>query len=107
MMAYPIITDFKRTSQPIYRYRLSMIFSRKKNAPCPVFTRIIIERTIGRYLLFQKKLMETSKPSIQFYSSVHLFVENIQDYQEVTQLADGSVPSQRVIVPALLKAIFA
>ena len=39
---YPIITDFKRTSQPIYRYRLNDILVEEKS-PCPcgsVFTRI-------------------------------------------------------------------
>ncbi len=56
---YPIITDFKRTSQPIYRYRLNDILVEEKS-PCPcgsVFTRIAkIEGRSDDIFYFKKKM---------------------------------------------------
>ena len=66
---YPIITDFKRTSQPIYRYRLNDILVEEKS-PCPCGS-VLLEsrkskddRTISS---ISKKLMEAAKPSIQIF----------------------------------------
>lgn len=64
---YPIITDFKRTSQPIYRYRLNDILVEEKS-PCPcgsVFTQSRKSKDDRTISSISKKLMGTAKPSIQ------------------------------------------
>lgn len=90
---YPIITDFKRTSQPIYRYRLNDILVEEKS-PCPcgsVFTRIAkIEGRSDDIFYFKKEDGSSQMIYPDFIRRCILFVENIQDYQ-VTQLADGSI----------------
>ena len=90
---YPIITDFKRTSQPIYRYRLNDIFGGRK-VSLPLWFRLYSNRknrrTIRRYLLFQKDDGSSQIIYPDFIRRCIFFVENIQDYQ-VTQLADGSI----------------
>ena len=90
---YPMITDFKRTSQPIYRYRLNDILVEDKS-PCPcgsVFTRIAkIEGRSDDIFYFKKEDGSSQMIYPDFIRRCILFVENIQDYQ-VTQLADGSI----------------
>ena len=100
----------KRTSQPIYRYRLNDILVEEKS-PCPLRFRLYSNRkdrrTIGRYLLFQKEDGSSQMIYPDFIRRCILFVENIQDYQ-VTQLADGSITialSQRT--ESMEQAIFA
>ena len=107
---YPIITDFKRTSQPIYRYRLNDILVEEKS-PCPcgsVFTRIAkIEGRSDDIFYFKKDDGSSQMIYPDFIRRCILFVENIQDYQ-VTQLADGSITialSQRT--ESMEQAIFA
>ncbi|EOT29831.1 F390 synthetase-related protein [Enterococcus saccharolyticus] len=84
---YPIVTDFKRTSQPIIRYRLNDILV-AANEPCPcgsVFQRI--EKIEGRaddIFLFEGKNETTVSVFPDFIRRCLLFVPDIRTYQ-VTQ----------------------
>ena len=90
---YPIITDFKRRSQPIYRYRLNDILVEDPDAcSCgSVFTRIArIEGRSDDIFYFKKADGELQMVYPDFIRRCILFVEGIQDYQ-VTQTEDGQV----------------
>lgn len=90
---YPIITDFKRSSQPIFRYRLNDILVEDPE-PChcgSVFTRIAkIEGRSDDIFYFKKADGELQMVYPDFIRRCILFVEGIQDYQ-VTQTEDGQV----------------
>lgn len=81
---YPVITDFKRSSQPVYRYRLNDILVENPE-PCPCgsyYTRI--DKVEGRsddifYFKGQNGGQVTIYPD--FIRRCILFVENVGDYQ--------------------------
>lgn len=81
---YPVITDFKRSSQPVYRYQLNDILVENPE-PCPCgshYTRI--EKVEGRsddifYFEGQDGGQVTIYPD--FIRRCILFVENVGDYQ--------------------------
>lgn len=81
---YPIITDFKRTSQPFIRYRLNDILI-ENNEPCKcgsVFQRI--ERIEGRsddIFKFIDRDKKTVTVFPDFIRRCILFVEEIREYQ--------------------------
>lgn len=84
---YPIVTDFKRTSQPIIRYRLNdILVEAKEKCPCgSVYQRI--EKIEGRsddIFLFEGKNGTTISVFPDFIRRCLLFVPDIRDYQ-VTQ----------------------
>jgi putative adenylate-forming enzyme len=84
---YPIVTDFKRTSQPIIRYRLNdILVESKEKCPCgSVYQRI--EKIEGRsddIFLFEGKNGTTISVFPDFIRRCLLFVPDIRDYQ-VTQ----------------------
>ncbi|MGX7195321.1 F390 synthetase-related protein [Enterococcus olivae] len=90
---YPIITDFKRTSQPIIKYRLNDILVESKEVcPCgSVFQRI--EKIEGRsddIFLFENESGETVSVFPDFIRRCLLFVSDIHEYQ-VSQLSKQSV----------------
>ena len=90
---YPIITDFKRRSQPIFRYRLNDILVEDPElCSCgSVFTRIAkIEGRSDDIFYFKKANGELQMVYPDFIRRCILFVEGIQDYQ-VTQTEDGQV----------------
>lgn len=87
---YPIITDFKRTSQPIYRYRLNDILY-ENPAPCPCgscFTRI--DKIEGRSDdIFYFEAIDSSEQVAIFPDFIRrciLFVDHVGEYQ-ITQLS--------------------
>ena len=81
---YPVITDFKRSSQPVYRYKLNDILVENPE-PCPCgshYTRI--DKVEGRsddifYFEGQDGGQVTIYPD--FIRRCILFVENVGDYQ--------------------------
>ena len=81
---YPVITDFKRSSQPVYRYKLNDILVENPE-PCPCgshYTRI--DKVEGRsddifYFEGQDGGLVTIYPD--FIRRCILFVENVGDYQ--------------------------
>ena len=81
---YPVITDFKRSSQPVYRYQLNDILVENPK-PCPCgshYTRI--DKVEGRsddifYFDGQDGGQVTIYPD--FIRRCILFVENVGDYQ--------------------------
>ena len=81
---YPVITDFKRSSQPVYRYQLNDILVENPE-PCPCgscYTRI--DKVEGRsddifYFDGQNGGQVTIYPD--FIRRCILFVENVGDYQ--------------------------
>ena len=81
---YPVITDFKRSSQPVYRYQLNDILVENPE-PCPCgsyYTRI--DKVEGRsddifYFEGQDGGQVTIYPD--FIRRCILFVENVGDYQ--------------------------
>ena len=81
---YPVITDFKRSSQPVYRYKLNDILVENPE-PCPCgshYTRI--DKVEGRsddifYFEGQDGGQMTIYPD--FIRRCILFVENVGDYQ--------------------------
>lgn len=81
---YPVITDFKRSSQPVYRYQLNDILVENPE-PCPCgshYTRI--DKVEGRsddifYFDGQDGGQVTIYPD--FIRRCILFVENVGDYQ--------------------------
>ena len=81
---YPVITDFKRSSQPIYRYRLNDILI-ENHAPCPCgsyYTRI--DKIEGRSDdIFYFEGLDGKEVIIypDFIRRCILFVENVGDYQ--------------------------
>ncbi|MBP2624155.1 F390 synthetase-related protein [Streptococcus oricebi] len=81
---YPIITDFKRTSQPIFRYELNDILVENKE-PCPcgsLFTRIDkIEGRSDDIFYFQGLDQQPVPIFPDFIRRCLLFVEGITDYQ--------------------------
>lgn len=90
---YPIITDFKRSSQPIFKYKLNDILVENKE-PCECgscFTRI--ERIEGRSDdIFEFEDSHGRKVSIypDFIRRCILFSNDVKDYQ-VNQHPDGSI----------------
>lgn len=81
---FPIVTDFKRTSQPIMRYRLNdILVASKEKCPCgSVYQRI--EKIEGRaddIFLFEGKNGDMISVFPDFIRRCLLFVPNIQDYQ--------------------------
>lgn len=84
---YPIITDFKRTSQPIYRYKLNDILYENPD-PCPCgscFTRL--EKIEGRSddIFYFEGSSGTEQVAIfpDFIRRCILFVENVGEYQVI------------------------
>ncbi|KXT84969.1 Adenylate-forming enzyme [Streptococcus sp. DD11] len=81
---YPLITDFKRRSQPIYRYELNDILVENPD-PCPcgsVFTRI--DRIEGRsddIFVFENAAGEPVEVFPDFIRRCLLFVDGIGEYQ--------------------------
>lgn len=90
---YPIITDFKRSSQPIFKYKLNDILVENKE-PCECgscFTRI--DRIEGRSDdIFEFEDSHGRKVSIypDFIRRCILFTNDVKDYQ-VNQHQDGSI----------------
>lgn len=81
---YPVITDFKRSSQPVYRYQLNdILVENPKSCPCGShYTRI--DKVEGRsddifYFDRQDGGQVTIYPD--FIRRCILFVENVGDYQ--------------------------
>ncbi|WP_057488819.1 F390 synthetase-related protein [Streptococcus oralis] len=81
---YPVITDFKRSSQPVYRYQLNDILVENPD-PCPCGSCYIrIDKVEGRsddifYFEGQNGGQVTIYPD--FIRRCILFVENVGDYQ--------------------------
>lgn len=90
---YPIITDFKRTSQPIFRYELNDILVENPE-PCPcgsVFTRI--DRIEGRsddIFIFENAAGQSVEVFPDFIRRCLLLVDGIGEYQ-VAQKQDHSL----------------
>ena len=81
---YPVITDFKRSSQPVYRYQLNDILVENPE-PCPCgscYTRI--DKVEGRSDdIFYFEGLDGEQVTIypDFIRRCILFVENVGDYQ--------------------------
>ena len=81
---YPVITDFKRSSQPVYRYQLNDILVENPE-PCPCgshYTRI--DKVEGRSDdIFYFEGLDGGQVTIfpDFIRRCILFVENVGDYQ--------------------------
>ena len=81
---YPVITDFKRSSQPVYRYQLNDILVENPK-PCPCgscYTRI--DKVEGRSDdIFYFEGLDGGQVTIypDFIRRCILFVENVGDYQ--------------------------
>ena len=90
---YPIITDFKRTSQPIFQYELNDILVENPE-PCPcgsVFTRI--DRIEGRsddIFIFENAAGQSVEVFPDFIRRCLLLVDGIGEYQ-VAQKKDYSL----------------
>ena len=90
---YPIITDFKRTSQPIFQYELNDILVENPE-PCPcgsVFTRI--DRLEGRsddIFIFENAAGQSVEVFPDFIRRCLLLVDGIGEYQ-VAQKKDYSL----------------
>lgn len=90
---YPIITDFKRTSQPIFRYELNDILVENPE-PCPcgsVFTRI--DRIEGRsddIFIFENAAGQSVEVFPDFIRRCLLLVDGIGEHQ-VAQKQDHSL----------------
>ena len=90
---YPIITDFKRTSQPIFRYELNDILVENPE-PCPcgsVFTRI--DRIEGRsddIFIFENAADQSVEVFPDFIRRCLLLVDGIGEYQ-VAQKQDHTL----------------
>jgi len=81
---YPVITDFKRSSQPVYRYQLNdILVENPKTCPCgSCYTRI--DKVEGRSDdIFYFDGLDGGQVTIypDFIRRCILFVENIGDYQ--------------------------
>lgn len=81
---YPVITDFKRSSQPVYRYQLNDILVENPE-PCPCgshYTRI--DKVEGRsddIFYFDRQDGGQVRIYPDFIRRCILFVENVGDYQ--------------------------
>ena len=82
----PIITDFRRSSQPIIRYRLNdVLVLSKKHCSCGS-AMTVIERIEGReddIFLFKNQAGETVQVFSDMVVRCMLYVKNIKDYRVV------------------------
>lgn len=82
----PIVTDFRRTSQPIIRYRLNdILVASKMKCPCGN-AMTVIERIEGReddIFLFKKNDREIIQVFPDMIGRCMLYVKNIKEYRVV------------------------
>ncbi|MFC5631293.1 MULTISPECIES: F390 synthetase-related protein [Streptococcus] len=90
---YPIITDFKRKSQPFIRYRLNdILVESKEQCPCGSLLQVI-EKIEGRsddIFYFESEQNETVVMYPDFIRRCLLFVDGIREYQ-VSQVSKQDV----------------